>query len=369
MIIIQRNAEGHEELLQNLEKEVKNKWRWEWLQTVVTIKDPAKEYPKLKWTGGSVTMVVKDHVRKIVPGGVWCTLCEKGQQYSDKGLGNIRQHLRTFRHVKNIASSIDKQQLLPGASMPEAANMMYGVPAVYDTALATTTETTPKIMPQVHILDRVANMEAMVVAFIAEHNLSFSVSEGLIQLAKELSKDTNALKRLNMHRTTASYKLTLKHLGSIDVPSCTSEKLYVATVNLFQNHEIPWKNLLAMLSDSASTMRGKIAGLETEVWDNVAEHLLDESCHHIHNIVKKITSVFDYFLENLLRDVSNEFKFCADNLAISEEITFHLGIKYRKPISYHQCRWLSVFDTSVAFEGASDSYKVFFPLLKVRLEL
>ena len=37
------------------------------------------------------------------------------------------------------------------------------------------------------------NMEAMVLGFIAEHSLSFSMSPALIELAKELSRDHNAL--------------------------------------------------------------------------------------------------------------------------------------------------------------------------------
>ena len=60
----------------------------------------------------------------------------------------------------------------------------------------------------VHVLDRVANFEAMVVAFLAEHSLPFSLSSDIIELAKELAKDSSALKKLKLHRTTASYELT-----------------------------------------------------------------------------------------------------------------------------------------------------------------
>ena len=62
--------------------------------------------------------------------------------------------------------------------------------------------------PTVHILGRVASMEAMVVAFLAELSLSFTLSDKLIELSLELSKESPALKMLKMHRTTASYKLT-----------------------------------------------------------------------------------------------------------------------------------------------------------------
>ena len=51
-------------------------------------------------------------------------------------------------------------------------------------------------------------MEAMVVAFLAELSLSFTLSDKLIELSFELGKKSPALKKLKMHRTTASYKLT-----------------------------------------------------------------------------------------------------------------------------------------------------------------
>ena len=49
--------------------------------------------------------------------------------------------------------------------------------------------------PTVHILDIVANMEAIVVAFLAEHSLSFTSSDKLIELSLEFSKDSPALKK------------------------------------------------------------------------------------------------------------------------------------------------------------------------------
>ena len=80
----------------------------------------------------------------------------------------------------------------------------------------------------------------------------------------------------------------------------------------------------------------------------------------MHNAVKKVTSFFDCYLENLFRDISNEFKYCADSLFLLEEVTFHMGKKFRKPITYNVCRCLSVYDMSVEFDGRFDVYRVFF---------
>ena len=80
--------------------------------------------------------------------------------------------------------------------MPEAPNVVYGAPPLYceaSTSPYNTLDVPPT--PTVHILGRVANMEAMVVAFLAEHSLSFTSSDKLIELSLEFSKDSPALKK------------------------------------------------------------------------------------------------------------------------------------------------------------------------------
>ena len=126
----------------------------------------------------------------------------------------------------------------------------------------------------------------------------------MIELSLELSKDSPALKKYKMHRTTASCKLThglalvwknelidhmkvvhcslnmdkltsadtkyvfsilvcyynritkriaVEHLGSVDVPSCTSENIYNETNKLFLHHSLLWEKLITLLADSANT--------------------------------------------------------------------------------------------------------------------
>ena len=116
--------------------------------------------------------------------------------------------------------------------------------------------------------------------------------------------------------------------------------------------------ILATLADSASTMRRKVSGLEVKIRENVAPQLLDidgESCHHVQNIVKKLTSTFDYYFENLYRDLSTEFKFSPDSIEILQSITHHLGLTFRKSVNYIACRWLSVYDSSIDFDYAFDA--------------
>ena len=415
MSIIERHKKADESKLVDVEKGVVNKFRWEWMERVVEF-DPLEKFPKLNWTHGSVRLTVKDHIRKIdQPGKVVCILCSSSDSfsYADGGVQSITNHLKTKKHLKKLGA-LYQNQMLPGAHVP--SDEMYGAPIAFygDTPAALSSNDSTPSRPTCHVLDRVANYEAMIVAFTAEHSLSFNTCEGLVELAKELAKDEAALKRVKMHRTTASYKLVyglgltwrnelisclkitpfslnmdeststntkhvftilvsyynsstnniaVDHLASVDVPSCTSENLYTEVTKIFEEHDLPWEKLLAILSDSASTMRGKVSGLETLIRQSVAPHLLDidgESCHHMHNVVKKFTSFFEFFLENLFRDVSNEFKYCAGSLALLEDVTFHMQTTYRKPIDFHLCRWLSVYDASVEFDAMVSVHKVFF---------
>ena len=240
------------------------------------------------------------------------------------------------------------------------------------------------------------------------------MSDKLIALAKELCKDQAALKRLKMHRTTASHKRTyglsrtfkqvlvstlqsvsfslnmdestssnvchmftilvayfsemcndivVEDLGSLDVPSFASENLFSALKDLFETHDLPWSNLLSVLSDSASIMRGRVNAAEVKNRSEGALNLLDidgESCHQMHNVVKKFTFFFEYVLENLFRDVSNEFQYSADSVDLLKEIYFHLGLRFYKPLTHSACRWLSVLGTCIQYEYMIDVYKLYF---------
>ena len=55
--------------------------------------------------------------------------------------------------------------------------------------------------------DRILNNEALLLSFIAEKSLPFSLVPDLVELIKYFSKDKKALDRMHMSRTAASYKL------------------------------------------------------------------------------------------------------------------------------------------------------------------
>ena len=374
----------------------------------VSVKVNVKEkYPELECQG-EVEMILKDHIRKIEHSGkAMCTICTKSDddaiKYGNKGLSALKGK----NHIKKVIQSINNYKL-PGAA--QEINISYGAPPIYHNTPVT--KATP---PQatVHLADRLANMEAMMTAFIAEKSLSFTLAEPIIDLAKELSKDPQVLAKLHLFRTTASYKMvyetgktltdnlvkTLKttpfslnmdeataqnnnrictllvtyyshtigtivteHLTSFNAPVVTSEILY-ELVDLFRKMDLPWDKLISILMDSCSVMRGSKTGLEKRIRDNVAPHLLDidgDICHHVHNIAKMFTKSFDDYLESLFRDIFKDFDLSNDLLKRLKDVCYHLGLSFRVPPNYISTRWLSVYDVCMEFSYLRDAYVVFY---------
>ena len=151
-------------------------------------------------------------------------------------------------------------------------------------------------------------------------------------------------------------------MASLSVLVADAENLFRELQSVFLQFNLPWENLLAMLMDSASVMRGEKNGQEKRVRD-LAPHLIDidgDSCHHMHNIVKDFTNHFDKFLEGLFRNIYTDFKTSTDSLEMLKEISFHLGLAFRKSVNYIAARWLSILDTSFEFTYMRDAYLVYY---------
>ena len=84
----------HEKKLHDIERDIPNKWRWEWLETKVLIPNPVSKFPKLNSTHGPLSMALKDHIRKFdIPETAICILCSVDIEYTQGGLGTIKQHV------------------------------------------------------------------------------------------------------------------------------------------------------------------------------------------------------------------------------------------------------------------------------------
>ena len=93
---------------------------------------------------------------------------------------------------------------LPGAASAKS-DKNYGAPPAYYGTPAANTSPPPQAM--VHVADCVMNQEAMVTAFLPEKSLGFSMAEPIIDMAWELSKDSQTLAKLYLFQTMPLYKM------------------------------------------------------------------------------------------------------------------------------------------------------------------
>ncbi|GBN25381.1 hypothetical protein AVEN_143893-1, partial [Araneus ventricosus] len=142
----------------------------------------------------------------------------------------------------------------------------------------------------------------------------------------------------------------------------TSESLFKEIVKVFEDHNIPWDNLMSILMDSCNVMRGSKSGLEARIREKTT-HLLDidgDSCHHIHNSAKKLCKPFKGHVEKYLTDVFNDFKWSPDQKECCSEICLILGIKFTAIENMVPFRWLSCYDVSLSHLRILDALSILY---------
>lgn len=372
-----RSVSHGDPCISEIDSSVKNKFRWAWLEESCLV--------------NGERMSFSCYSKIAQPGKVECSICREMIDYSSSGKMALARH---FKYRKHQMAWKAKQNNMRLDKTHEDTVCLEGPPNL-------------KFVP---LSDRVANAQATVLSVIAEHSLPLSISPILIDLAKELSKDSRMLQSLSMDRTSASYKLNhglkktileetvmilknhafslnideatskthkrilgvlvsfwspteqqivIEHLGAIELTTVNSETLYEALVALFEKYGIPWSNLLAIMMDSCSVMRGTKSGLETLIRRRKAPHLLDidgDSCHHIHNAVKILCKPFKMVVEKLLTDVYNDHCWSVDLRDILSKICDILSVRFTRPENYVPHRWLSVYDVSVDTVRLWDAY-------------
>jgi hypothetical protein len=264
----------------------------------------------------------------------------------------------------------------------------------------------------VPVPDRVTTAEAMILGFVCEHSLPFTLVPNIIAVSKSLAKDTKALSLLSMDRTAASYKtkyglgksieeetldqlrkcffslnidestsnslkkmlailvsyfsgdrVVVKHLATISVIHANSQSLCEEIVKIFKEKDLPWDHLMSMLLDSCNVMRGSKSGFEKRIRDSKAPHLLDidgDTCHHAHNSAKKLCEPFQNWVEVLFTDIHNDLKWSADLKDLFQEVCEYVGVQYNMPERFISHRWLSAFDVAVDTLRLLDALTVFY---------
>ncbi|XP_034548453.1 uncharacterized protein LOC117819281 [Notolabrus celidotus] len=158
-------------------------------------------------------------------------------------------------------------------------------------------------------------------------------------------------------------KVMVEHLGSLEVVKVNAANLERLLCDFFKQNNIPWKNLVSMLMDSCSVMRGSKTGLETRI-HQYCPTLLDidgDSCHHIHNAAKKFAEPFDHYLEQLFSDLQVDHQWCPDQVMHLKEVCLMLDVPASSPQrGFVPHRWLSAYDASMATHAMMPAYKVLY---------
>lgn len=108
------NREADDEHLKTLEKAVKNKFRWHWLETTVeiTLKGERKATSLIEW------------IRKIdVPGKAKCIVCDKIISYGARGRISLTEHCKSNEHAEKLKIKADNYTL----GVPKANSKSYGI--------------------------------------------------------------------------------------------------------------------------------------------------------------------------------------------------------------------------------------------------
>ena len=148
-------------------------------------------------------------------------------------------------------------------------------------------------------------LEKQLIGKLREGFFSFNIDEVTI------SNLHKVLTWLVSYFCTTKSEVVVEYLGSLNLPTVKLETVFKAVVDLINEKELPWCNLMAVLMDSCSVMRGSKNDFEIKLRESFAPALIDmdgDSCHHIHNACKKFTKIFDKYLEQLYQDIYNDFK-------------------------------------------------------------
>lgn len=204
--------------------------------------------------------------------------------------------------------------------------------------------------------DRIATQRAITAAFISEHCLPFSIADDLVKYAQRLAEDKHALDKTTLSRFSVTYinthgvaktfkdevrekvkgrmvslnldeatnnnndkilniliqyydeeeeKIVLRHLGS-QIQNRASAKDIIDSIECVLNeYNIDWSQIVSMLMDNCSTMRGVRGGVETLAREK-NPNLLDvsgDSVHMINNVAKTLLSSINDSTQPMCSDI------------------------------------------------------------------
>lgn len=263
------------------------------------------------------------------------------------------------------------------------------------------------------IIERVAEVRAVTVSFLSQHCLPFSLAEDLLQYAKRVSSDKPALEKSTISRTSATYitthgvtkclkeelkyklkdkKLSLNideatnnnndkilniivqyydqdtcrvvvdHLGSRKQNLATAANILESIENVLGEYGISWMQIVSVLMDNCSTMRGVKGGVEALIREKNPS-LLDisgDTVHMVNNVAKTLMNHIDSSVQNFCSDLYYDIEESPKVRELFHEIQSLLNSEKVKqlirPISSRFLQMLDVCDRVVDLTDALTTY-------------
>ncbi|KAH3742121.1 hypothetical protein DPMN_048856 [Dreissena polymorpha] len=148
MQIIERTNDSHKIL--EIDKLVKNKFKWEWLQTTVDVNK--KAIPLSEW------------IRKIdCPGKAKCIPCEKIVNYGSCGKVSLDEHCNSVDHISKV-KTLSSNERLPSSftGVGNKNDAHYGIRPMFVSKIQTTTSSESTTKPVTSFEDRTAQAQVII---------------------------------------------------------------------------------------------------------------------------------------------------------------------------------------------------------------
>ncbi|KAF9424289.1 hypothetical protein HW555_000428 [Spodoptera exigua] len=272
------------------------------------------------------------------------------------------KHMNTAKHVQNISS---KSQTIPIQQMLK-----------------------PK--PEDELRKRA---ELKICAFLAHHNLSFSLMDDLIPFLKNTLTDSNTIKSISLGRTKATNTIKTvlgliltqelidklkktpfsiimdettdisvkkqcalaviyydevdcvrtQFLDIYEVKSGKAEDLCNSLLTWLEDRQIPLKNFVGFASDTTNSMVGEHHSVFSHLKQKVP-HIacIKCSCHMIHLVASKACLKLPRSVEDFLRSIGAHFSRSTKRQKKLKEFQDFFGVDIHKILSPATTRWLSL---------------------------
>lgn len=139
--------------VKEIDKHIKNKFRWDWLEREIVDTVGKKE----------VTTLFCDFIRKIDrPGKALCTWCQDTIDYGTRGFKALEAHAKRQKHVNKLEERKTNFSIAGAFGCQPKVNKPYGLHPLFTSTAAGSIERKDPPKQPIPVADRVVNNEVRV---------------------------------------------------------------------------------------------------------------------------------------------------------------------------------------------------------------